>query len=167
VGDPDVLILDEPTEGLDPNQRSDIRSLLSRLAKKKTVLVSTHVLAEAEQMANKVIVLNKGAVASVGTVGTLLEMGKGRTFTMELEGNKPEKAVQGLASVASVDILGTTGDGRVRLSVVAKDGDRLPRELSNLIGTHKLTLWRLEPDAGGLERAFSELTREPRKEDVA
>jgi ABC-2 type transport system ATP-binding protein len=160
MSDPEVLILDEPTEGLDPNQRTDIRTLLGRLSKHKTVLISTHVLAEAQQVASRIIVLNKGMVAGQGTVQDLLSHSTGRSYTIEVEGVKPDKAIYDLASVADVHVMQQDG-AKMRLQVVAKDADALPRELSHLIGTHKFVLHRMEPDAGGLERVFSDLTREP------
>jgi len=160
VADPSVLILDEPTEGLDPNQRSDIRSLLAKLARNKTVLVSTHVLGEAQQIASRVIVLNRGEVVRTGTVEELQTGAAAHGFILELEGSHPDKATAKLASVEDVTVLQTTGS-RVRMRVLTKDAQKLPRELSNLIGSHKLIVWRFEPEVGGLERAFVELTREP------
>jgi ABC-2 type transport system ATP-binding protein len=158
IADPEVLILDEPTEGLDPNQRSDMRTLLTKLAHDKTVIVSTHVLGEAQQIASRIIVLNKGSIAGMGTVDQLLGAGTSRGYTVEIEGNKPDRALAALPSVERVDVVQTVG-GRLRLAVVARVPEQFPRELSNVIATHKLVLWRLEPEQGGLERVFTTLTR--------
>ena len=72
IGDPDILILDEPTEGLDPNQRQDIRALITRLGKDHTVIVSTHVMQEVEAMCNSVLILDNGKVVLEGNVESLL-----------------------------------------------------------------------------------------------
>ncbi len=159
IADPPVLVLDEPTEGLDPNQRTDMRTLLTELAHDKTVLVSTHVLSEAQQLASKVIVLASGAIAGMGTIEELLGASAGKRFTIELEGHKPDAAVAGLPSVAAVEVVQSKGK-RMRLSVAASDPDKLPRELSQLIGTEKLVVWRMEPEHEGLERVFASLTRD-------
>ena len=67
IHDPPVLILDEPTSGLDPNQIIEIRSLIRELGKRKTVILSTHILGEVEALCNRVLILNKGLVAAQGT----------------------------------------------------------------------------------------------------
>lgn len=67
ASDPDILILDEPTEGLDPNQRGEIRKLISELGTNKTVIISTHVLQEVESMCNRIVIINKGEVVKDGS----------------------------------------------------------------------------------------------------
>lgn len=67
VSDPEILILDEPTEGLDPNQRNEIRNLITELGKDKTVIISTHVLQEVELMCNRIVIINRGEVVKDGS----------------------------------------------------------------------------------------------------
>ncbi len=73
--EPDVLILDEPTAGLDPNQIREVRRTMRRLGETKTILLSTHILQEVEAMANRVIMINEGRVVYDGAVDKLREMG--------------------------------------------------------------------------------------------
>lgn len=75
--DPDVLILDEPTAGLDPNQIRGVRKTMRRLAETKTILLSTHILQEVEAMANRVVMINEGSLVYEGDVDTLRTRGKG------------------------------------------------------------------------------------------
>lgn len=75
--DPDVLILDEPTAGLDPNQIRGVRDTMRRLAETKTILLSTHILQEVEAMANRVVMINEGRLVYEGDVATLREKGNG------------------------------------------------------------------------------------------
>jgi ABC-2 type transport system ATP-binding protein len=75
--DPDVLILDEPTAGLDPNQIRGVRSTMRRLSETKTILLSTHILQEVEAMADRVVMINEGRLVYDGDVSTLRERGEG------------------------------------------------------------------------------------------
>lgn len=157
VGDPSVLILDEPTEGLDPNQRNDMRTLLARLAKEKTILISTHVISEVQAMADRIIVLKGGAVAAQGTIDELTGTKKGARFTVEIGGKEVEQVIKTLPSVERVELVHTEA-GRVVLTVNARDAVLFPPELSKLLAARNYVLWRLVPESGGLERAFAELT---------
>ena len=74
--EPDVLILDEPTAGLDPNQIHEVRETIRRLGQSKTILLSTHILQEVEAMANRVLFINEGRLVYDGTVGDLTKDGK-------------------------------------------------------------------------------------------
>ncbi|MEM6692004.1 MAG: ATP-binding cassette domain-containing protein, partial [Planctomycetota bacterium] len=75
--EPDVLIMDEPTAGLDPNQIQGVRKTMKRLAETKTILLSTHILQEVEAMADRVVMINEGRVVYDGGVDELREIGKG------------------------------------------------------------------------------------------
>lgn len=75
--EPDVLILDEPTAGLDPNQIQEVRQTMRRLGEEKTILLSTHILQEVEAMASRVMVINEGRLVFDGRVAELTNMGKG------------------------------------------------------------------------------------------
>ncbi|AQT69704.1 putative ABC transporter ATP-binding protein YbhF [Anaerohalosphaera lusitana] len=73
IHDPEVLILDEPTDGLDPNQKHEVRDLINQMAKEKCILVSTHILEEVEAVCNRTIIINKGRVEVDSTPGKLVE----------------------------------------------------------------------------------------------
>ncbi len=166
VGDPSVLILDEPTEGLDPNQRNDMRTLLARLAKEKTILVSTHVISEVQATADRIIVLKQGAVAAIGTIDELTGSKKGARFTVEMSGKEVEPVVRALSSVERVETLPGEA-GRVLMAIHAHDAVLFPKELSKLLGARDYVLWRMMPETGGLERVFADLTLGTHEADVA
>lgn len=160
MGDPAILILDEPTEGLDPNQRADIRTLLTKLATHKTVLVSSHVISEIQAIARRVVVLKNGTVAVDGMVDELIAAhGAESRFSVELEGKGVQEAVAALPSVLHAVPVRSVGE-RVEFIVTVRDATRMPPELSKLVGARGYTLWRLAPEQGGLERVFADLTRE-------
>lgn len=73
LGNPEILMLDEPTDGLDPNQKEHIRNLIRTLSKHKTILISTHLLEEAENLANRIILINKGSIAAEGILEEILQ----------------------------------------------------------------------------------------------
>ena len=75
IHNPDVLILDEPTTGLDPNQLSEIRSLIKEIGKDKTVLLSTHIMQEVDKMCSRVVIINKGKIVDDQSISSLKEKG--------------------------------------------------------------------------------------------
>jgi ABC-2 type transport system ATP-binding protein len=147
VNEPDILILDEPTIGLDPNQIRDIRNLIRSLASRHTILLSSHILSEVEMTCSRVMILNKGQIIASGTPSELRDRsGSSLSGAIRLELLAPEKTaqeklrkVQGIASVnslgmkgdwATLEILPSGGDPRVALfEEIVRQGWKL-RELS-------------------------------------
>ncbi len=80
LSDPPILLLDEPTDGLDPNQKDYIRALIKKMAKDKTIIISTHLLDEAESICNRIILLDKGCIKADGTAADLLKQTKTRSI---------------------------------------------------------------------------------------
>ncbi|MBQ2885499.1 MAG: ABC transporter ATP-binding protein [Alphaproteobacteria bacterium] len=80
IGNPDILLLDEPTDGLDPNQKDHMKKLIKELGKEKTIIISTHLLDEAESVANRVILINQGKIIIDGTVKDILNKTKKKTL---------------------------------------------------------------------------------------
>ena len=80
LNNPPILLLDEPTDGLDPNQKTHMRSLISKLGKNKTILISTHLLEEAETIANRIILINKVQIKADGTLSEILKQTHSRTL---------------------------------------------------------------------------------------
>jgi ABC-2 type transport system ATP-binding protein len=155
---PDLLVLDEPTEGLDPNQRVEIRRLIGDLGRQRTVLLSTHVLGEVEHTCSRLLIINRGKLAADGPVGELLSRARGgTTVTFEAIGNGITEAVQGVEGVSRVDAAQAPG-GASRLTIaVAGDRDIRP-ELFRLAVDRGWTLFELHQEAGNLESLFRELT---------
>ena len=94
IHDPDILILDEPTSGLDPNQIIEIRSLIRELGKRKTVILSTHILQEVEAVCSRVLILNEGRIAAQGTPGEIagtVKGGRRDIWELYLKGAKAEE----------------------------------------------------------------------------
>lgn len=96
IHDPEILIMDEPTAGLDPNQIAEIRALIKELGKEKTVVISTHILQEVQAVADRMVILNNGQVVADGTTAELMAGFQGKAqLTLEVK-NATEDSIQGL-----------------------------------------------------------------------
>jgi ABC-2 type transport system ATP-binding protein len=104
IHDPEVLILDEPTTGLDPNQIVEIRKLIKELGKEKTVILSSHILSEVEATCDRILIINKGRIVADGTSDTLRHQAQGQELlTINIEGSGDiKKALLDLKTVESV-----------------------------------------------------------------
>jgi len=156
---PEVLILDEPTEGLDPNQRVEIRRLVGALGRERTVLLSTHVLQEVEATCSRLIILRRGALAADGSVQELLARGKGAArYVVEAEGEGIPGAPAALPGVSAHDT--EVVDGRLRVSLDAAGDAELRPAIFGLARDRGWTLWELHRERASLEQLFRDLTSE-------
>lgn len=107
IHDPEVLILDEPTTGLDPNQIVEIRKLIKELGKQKTVILSSHILSEVEATCDRILIINRGRIVADGTSNTLRQQAQGQELlTIQIEGEgEVAKALLGLASVETANAI--------------------------------------------------------------
>ncbi len=158
---PDLLVLDEPTEGLDPNQRVEIRQLINHLGRDRTVLLSTHILSEVQHVASRLLIINRGRLAADGPVEELVSRAGGRVHVqVEAEGQGIAEALRGLPGVTAVESSEEAGRTRVRLAASA--GEDLRPVIFRRAAESGWTLFELHQEAGSLEDLFRELTvREP------
>jgi len=154
---PEVLILDEPTEGLDPNQRVEIRRLIRELGKDRTVILSTHVLGEVEATCSRLLIISRGRVAADGGVAELLDRGRaGARYVVEAEGDGVAATLAALPGVTRHS--STRVDGRARVELTASgDTDLRPMIFRNAL-ERGWTLWELHRERQSLEELFRELT---------
>jgi ABC-2 type transport system ATP-binding protein len=155
---PDLLILDEPTEGLDPNQRVEIRHLIGHLGRERTVLLSTHVLPEVQFTCSRLLIINGGRIVADGPVEELITRAKGAArIAVEAAGAGVAErlaALPGAGAVESQD----GADGRVRVTITTAGADDLRPRIFELAKTQNWTLFELHQEAGSLEDLFRELT---------
>ena len=155
---PPILVMDEPTEGLDPNQRKTIRELITTLGEDRTVLLSTHVMAEVEATCERVLVINRGTLVADSPVQDLLRRAQGlRSIYVEVEGNEVETALQKLPSVDSVERREPI-EGRKRYVVSGTGDDDLRPEIFRLAKKRDWVLWELREERARLEDVFHALT---------
>ncbi len=157
--DPEILILDEPTSGLDPNQQQEVRQLIQTLKQKKTVLLSTHVLSEAQTSCDRVLIINKGKIVADGTPDLLRErLSKGQRLLIELKAPAHE-AQAALAQIPGVDrvTLQKESDARVLFLLESTEGD--PRESVFHVASEKQwPILQMTPETFSLEDVFRQLT---------
>ncbi|MYC05695.1 MAG: ATP-binding cassette domain-containing protein [Chloroflexi bacterium] len=156
---PSILILDEPTEGLDPNQRLTIRDLIRSLGQERTVMLSTHVMQEVENTCERILLISRGKLVADSTVKELLERAQGiRTVHIEVEGNDVERPLTALDGVADIERHESV-DGRKRYTITA-DGNStdLRPDIFRLAKQRDWVLWELREDRARMEDVFVSLT---------
>ncbi len=154
---PDLLVLDEPTEGLDPNQRVEIRRLISELGRERTVVLSTHVLPEIQFTCSRLLIINRGKIVADGSVDTLVSQATaGVRISVEVAGRGVEDRLGGIPGVRGVERREAV-DGRVKLSITALGEDVRPR-IFELAKSEGWVLYELHQEAGNLEDLFRQLT---------
>ena len=167
---PDLLVLDEPTEGLDPSQRLEIRKLIGHLGEDRTVLLSTHVLSEVRETCSRLLIINKGKLVADGAVDDLVAQATGATkVTAELVGSGAADAVKKLAGVK--DVIQSSASGRTILTVTTDGSVDVRPGIFGLAKESDWTLYELHQESRSLEDLFMQLTTsdaggEPQKEDT-
>lgn len=158
---PDLLVLDEPTEGLDPNQRVEIRRLIGELGRERTVLLSTHVLSEVRQSCSRLLIINGGRIVADGTVDALVQRAEGATqLSVEAAGPDVTGRLSQLPGVTRAEPLASGDGGRTRvLLTVSGDADLRPA-IFELAKTQGWMLYELHQEQGSLEDLFRQLTAE-------
>ncbi|PIS23308.1 hypothetical protein COT49_00465 [candidate division WWE3 bacterium CG08_land_8_20_14_0_20_40_13] len=152
LGNPDLLILDEPTEGLDPNQREDIRNLIKQIGKEKTVLLSSHVLDEVQKTCERVIIINKGEIVADSPVKKL-EVGQGTSIYVKVDGKDIIKSLKLLKGVSDVEKL---EDGAYLIH--SKENKDLRSDITKLVAKNKWELYEIYLKKKSLNEVFKELT---------
>src|SRR5207248_973424 len=152
---PDLLVLDEPTEGLDPNQRVEIRRLIGALGKDRTVILSTHVLPEVQHTCSRLLIISRGKIVADGPVDRLIRQAEGAVeIAVEAAGSGVADALGRLAGVRHVTP-GPATDGRVAVTLTADSSTDLRPEICGLAKTQGWTLYELHQATGSLEDVFT------------
>ena len=159
---PDLLVLDEPTEGLDPNQRVEIRRLIGALGKDRTVILSTHVLSEVQQTCSRLLIISRGTIVADGPVDRLIAQAAGGgaiEIAVEAAGAGVAEALGRLSGVRRVTPAPVAVDGRVAVTLTADGSRDLRPEIFALAQSRGWTLYELHRQAGTLEDLFQQLTQ--------
>lgn len=156
IHDPKVLILDEPTTGLDPNQLAEIRNLIKTVGKEKTVMLSTHIMQEVEAICDRVMIINKGELVANKSAKELTSIAtKKIVITVEFEGNIDEKK---LISIVGVTKMEKIGNNTFQIESDAKTD--LRNTLFNFAVNQGASVLTLQKEHQKLEDVFKELTKQ-------
>ena len=155
IHDPQVLILDEPTTGLDPNHIVEIRDLIKSIAKDKTIMLSTHIMQEVEAICDRVIIINKGRIVADKPTGELSEMTSNRQVVkVEFEDKIDLASLKKLGGIESVREL-----KKNTYSVESSSGQDMRKALFKFAVEQDTTILEINQESKSLERVFQELTK--------
>ncbi|RMF23679.1 MAG: ATP-binding cassette domain-containing protein [Bacteroidetes bacterium] len=159
IHDPEILILDEPTTGLDPNQIVEIRELIRQLGKEKTVILSTHILPEVEATCDRILIINKGKIVADGTAATLRKQAQGQqVLHVRIEDADPNLVFEKLKALPSVALVDFLNGETQRFEVQSKPEQSSNREIFQLCVENKWALTEMVPFETRLEDIFRNLT---------
>lgn len=159
IHDPQVLVLDEPTTGLDPNQIVEIRELIRKIGKEKTVILSSHILAEVEATCDRILIINNGKIVANGTSEELRKQAQGKEILKvkieDADINEVYESLKAIDNVEMVDLLSKTSS---EFEVYSKAGMSAARDVFHMCVAKEWVLSELTPTETKLEDVFRELT---------
>ena len=163
VGNPDVLILDEPTVGLDPKQIIEIRNLIAKLGKNHTVILSSHILSEIQAVCNRIIIINRGHIVADGTPEELSrKLSSDLSYTVRVAGPEAQvlKLLSGLPGVEEVVSLGKVEAGSCDYRIIPEDNADVRRAMFERLAERSWPVLSLNSSELTLEQIFLRLTEE-------
>jgi ABC-2 type transport system ATP-binding protein len=154
IHDPEVLILDEPTTGLDPNQLVEIRELIKRIGKSKTVMLSTHIMQEVEAICDRVIIIKSGKIVANSTAAELQHEENKQVVYVEFEGELAKNALKKEAGITTVESVGINA-----WLVESDNAVDLRKLIAQFAQKNNLLVLTLRKEEKTLEEVFKELTK--------
>ena len=151
--DPDIIILDEPTNGLDPTQIRHMRELIRELAQSATVIVSTHILQEVQAVCERVLILRAGRLVVDSRMD---ELQQGRRLLVSVDGDA-EAALAGVAGVDGVEAVETRGEERGQRRYALQAAEEIAPAVADALAAAGLKLYALQPERRDLEAVFAEV----------
>lgn len=162
MNDPEILVLDEPTSGLDPNQIIEIRDIIKRIGKEKTVILSTHILSEAEATCDRIVIINKGKIVADGATDELMrEAGSDYVMHVSLKHSNFDEikgSFQAIPEVSDV-ILSQSEDDTISFHLACSGKKDVRTDIHEVIRNNNWPLLEFHRETRTLETIFRELTR--------
>lgn len=169
LGSPEIIILDEPTVGLDPKQIIEIRQLIRDLAEKHTVILSSHILAEVREVCDHVMIISKGRLVASDTPDHLERLIEGEeTLELEAKGSRSqvEDILRGIQGVRELRSYGQ-GDGMTKIQIQVADHQEIREEIFYAFAENRCPLYRIQMSKATLEDVFLELTQNENEDSAA
>jgi ABC-2 type transport system ATP-binding protein len=159
IHDPEILVLDEPTTGLDPNQIVEIRKLIREIGKEKTVILSTHILPEVEATCDRILIINKGRIVADGTSETLRKQATGtELLKVRIEDGAAAEIQKALVQLSNVSKVDLTDVAMNRFEIQSKSGLSSTRAVFKLCAEKNWVITEMIPLETRLEDVFRNLT---------
>ncbi len=163
IGDPEVIILDEPTVGLDPKQITEIRKLIKDLGKEHTVILSSHILSEVSQICERVIIINKGRIIAIDTPENLEKKTQEKNvllLTVEDKNNYMKNLQKDLPEMLECKLIKNNDDGTMQYMIKSDADIDLRKNLFDILPKNNVTIFELKKAEKSLEDAFITLVDE-------
>ena len=161
IHDPEILIMDEPTDGLDPNQKHQVRTLIHEMSKKKAIIISTHILEEVEAVCTRAVIIAHGRILVDGTPEELVALAPGHNAVVvtvdEDKSDVLRKALDGLKNAKSVKAENGP-NGSLRFLIQPKKGKLVATEVAALIQAKKIPVLEMFVKRGALDEVFRNIT---------
>lgn len=160
VGEPKILILDEPTVGLDPKQITEIRTLIKSLGKDHTIILSSHILSEVSQICEKVIIINKGNIVAIASPKELEEKVRRENsviVTVEEKDKDIEKITKSIKGVKQIKLVKDNEDGTKEYLIISEENTDIRKEIFEKYAKEDITIYELKKQEATLEEAFMKL----------
>lgn len=160
VSNPPILILDEPTVGLDPKQITEIRSMIQNLRKEHTIILSSHILSEVSKLCEKVIIINQGEIVAIDTPQNLENKTNQENIiklTIEDPQNQFENTVKNIAGIKKIDFVKDNGDKTKEYTIISEKGTDIRKDLFAKCAKEQMTIFELKRSEATLEEAFMKL----------
>lgn len=165
IHDPEVLVLDEPTDGLDPNQKHDVRELITSMAENKTIIISTHILEEVHAVCDRAIIIADGKIVADNTPAELENMSRYHnavTFDANIDFALLDQ-IKNMKCVRDIEYDGK----KKKTTVFPAQGVYIFDEISDFLKQHKISVMRLSMEAGRLDEVFRNITTESDNKEAA
>lgn len=160
IGDPKILILDEPTVGLDPKQITEIRNLIKELGKTHTVILSSHILSEVSQICNKVIIINKGKIVAIDTPENLEAKVSNKNclyVTVEDTEDRMNTIKNKIKEIKKIELVEKNEDGTKQYMIESEDNADLRKMIFSELAKEDITIFEMKKADTTLEDAFMKL----------
>lgn len=163
IGDPKILILDEPTVGLDPKQITEIRSLIKDLGKNHTVILSSHILSEVSQICDRVVIINKGKIVAEDTPENLENRASNKNIiyiTVEDSDNKTEKIKEKIRGIEEIKFIEELEDKTKKYEIIGSKDEDLRKTIFTEFAKEGITILEMKKPEATLEDAFMKIIGE-------
>ena len=168
VTNPKILILDEPTVGLDPKQITEIRELIKSLEGKHTIILSSHILSEVSQICKKVIIINKGKIVAIDTPQNLenkTNQGSIIKLIVEDPNSKIKELAKTINGIKQIDFVEDNEDGTKEYKIICDEKTDIRREIFSKCAKEQITIFELKKSEATLEDAFMKLIESKEEEE--